>query len=171
MIFFDPVIPGRPIEFGLRDFFLIGKRCAKKCHSNSKLSCKNFFGDQSRYSVWFKPAGLMSQGTKYGDHCSLLRLAGLFFKSKRKVFPVHRLDREASGMVLIAHDKTAAGKLSRLFRSQQIIKRYRAQELWNFTARSVTKIWHSTALVSTLSHSNYKNCRFYPYELKQAIDI
>ena len=31
--------------------------------------------DQGRYSVWIKPAGLMTQGTKYGDHCSLLRQA------------------------------------------------------------------------------------------------
>ncbi|MGB5749320.1 MAG: RluA family pseudouridine synthase [Desulfobacterales bacterium] len=92
-------------------------------------------GDQSRYSAWFKPAGLMSQGTKYGDHCSLLRQAELFFKSRRKVFPVHRLDREASGIVLIAHDKTAAGKLSRLFLSQKIIKRYRAHLLGNLTAQ------------------------------------
>ena len=90
-------------------------------------------GDQRRYSAWFKPAGLMSQGTKYGDHCSLLRRAELFFKSRRKVFPVHRLDREASGIVLIAHDKTAAGKLSRLFLSQKIIKRYRALVLGNLT--------------------------------------
>lgn len=91
-------------------------------------------GDQRRYSVWFKPAGLMSQGTKYGDHCSLLRQAELFFKSRRKVFLVHRLDREATGIVLIAHDKTAAGKLSHLFRSQKIIKRYRALVLGNLAA-------------------------------------
>lgn len=85
--------------------------------------------DQNRYSVWFKPAGLLTQGTRYGDHCSLLRQAELFFKSKRTVFPVHRLDREASGLVIIAHDKAAADRLSSLFRSQQIIKRYRAQVL------------------------------------------
>jgi tRNA pseudouridine32 synthase/23S rRNA pseudouridine746 synthase len=90
--------------------------------------------DQKRYSVWFKPCGLLSQGTRYGDHCSLLRQAELFFKSKRAVFPVHRLDREASGLVLIAHDKAAAGRLSGLFRSQHIIKRYRAQVLGNPTA-------------------------------------
>ena len=91
--------------------------------------------DQVRYSAWHKPAGLMSQGTKYGDHCSLLRQAQLYFKSKRNVFPVHRLDREVSGIVLIAHDKTAAGKLSRLFLSQKIIKRYRARVLGNLAER------------------------------------
>ena len=87
--------------------------------------------DQHRYSAWFKPAGLLTQGTRYGDHCSLLRQAELSFKSKRAVFPVHRLDREASGLVLIAHDKAAAGRLSGLFRSKHIIKRYRAQVLGN----------------------------------------
>ncbi len=92
--------------------------------------------DQKRYSVWFKPAGLLSQGTRYGDHCSLVRQTELFFKSRRAVFPVHRLDREASGLVLIAHDKVAAGKLSRLFRSQQIIKRYHAQVLGNLAAQN-----------------------------------
>ena len=87
--------------------------------------------DQERYSVWHKPAGLMTQGTRFGDHCSLLRQVELFFKSRREVFPVHRLDREADGIVLIAHDKKAAGKLSGLFGSQQIIKRYRARVLGN----------------------------------------
>jgi tRNA pseudouridine32 synthase/23S rRNA pseudouridine746 synthase len=29
--------------------------------------------DQKHYSVWHKPAGLLAQGTPYGDHCSLMR--------------------------------------------------------------------------------------------------
>ena len=99
--------------------------------------------DQSRYSVWFKPAGLLTQGTRHGDHCSLLRQAELFFKPRRAVFLVHRLDREASGLVLIAHDKTAAGRLSGLFQSQQITKRYRAQVLGDLAAeRPCGKIDH-----------------------------
>jgi tRNA pseudouridine32 synthase / 23S rRNA pseudouridine746 synthase len=85
--------------------------------------------DRRRYSVWFKPAGLMTQGTAYGDHCALLRAAELFFKNKRQVFPVHRLDREAAGIVLVAHDKGAAGKLSRLFQNRSIVKHYQAQVL------------------------------------------
>ena len=85
--------------------------------------------DQGRYSVWSKPVGLMTQGTKYGDHCSLLRQVEVYFKAKRKVYPIHRLDREAAGLVLIAHDKTAAGRLSHLFQSRQVIKRYTARVL------------------------------------------
>jgi tRNA pseudouridine32 synthase/23S rRNA pseudouridine746 synthase len=91
--------------------------------------------DQKRYSVWFKPAGLMTQGTSYGDHCSLLRRVELFFKNKRKVFLVQRLDREAAGIVLVAHDKEAAAKLSRLFQNQLIVKHYRAQVLGNLAEK------------------------------------
>lgn len=89
--------------------------------------------DQGRYSIWLKPAGLMSQGTKYGDHCSLLRQVTLYFKSKRKIYLIHRLDREAAGLVLLAHDKTAAARLARMFQKQQIIKRYTARVLGNLT--------------------------------------
>jgi len=83
--------------------------------------------DLSRYSVWFKPAGLMTQGTRYGDHCSLLRQAEVFLRPQRQAFLVHRLDREACGLVIIAHDQAAAGALSRLFAERRIIKRYRAE--------------------------------------------
>ncbi|MGE5258979.1 MAG: RluA family pseudouridine synthase, partial [Hyphomicrobiales bacterium] len=85
--------------------------------------------DLGRYSVWFKPVGLMTQGTRYGDHCSLLRQAEIFLRPERLAFMVHRLDREASGLVIIAHDRDAAGALSRLFAERRIIKCYRAELL------------------------------------------
>ncbi|MBN2283759.1 MAG: RluA family pseudouridine synthase [Deltaproteobacteria bacterium] len=83
--------------------------------------------DFENYSLWYKPSGLMAQGTKFGDHCSLLRQAELFFGGERGVFPVHRLDRETAGLVLTAHTRAAAAKLSRLFREGLVIKRYRAE--------------------------------------------
>src|SRR5690606_8635717 len=55
--------------------------------------------DESQYSVWIKPAGLLAQGSQEGDHCALLRLAELALG--RPVFLVHRLDREAAGLMLI----------------------------------------------------------------------
>ncbi|MBN2654232.1 MAG: RluA family pseudouridine synthase [Nitrospirae bacterium] len=85
--------------------------------------------DIQRYSVWFKPAGLMAQGTMYGDHCSLLRQADLHFGSKREVFLVHRLDREASGLMIIGHTKEAAAKMSLLFQQNMIEKLYRVEVL------------------------------------------
>jgi tRNA pseudouridine32 synthase / 23S rRNA pseudouridine746 synthase len=89
--------------------------------------------DQKRYSVWFKPAGLMSQGTKFGDHCSLLRQIELSYKPKRNVYLIQRLDREASGLMLLAHDRIAAGRLSRLFQTRQVIKKYTARVLGNLS--------------------------------------
>ncbi len=86
-------------------------------------------GDRGNYSVWDKPPGMTAQGTLYGDHCSLMRHAELFFSPQRKVFLVHRLDREASGVMLIAHDKPAAAGLSELFQKNLITKRYRAEVL------------------------------------------
>jgi tRNA pseudouridine32 synthase/23S rRNA pseudouridine746 synthase len=83
--------------------------------------------DQRRYSVWFKPAGLMAQGTHYGDHCALLRQAENYFHPRRPVFLVHRLDREAAGLMLVAHDGRAAARLSALFRDQRITKLYRVR--------------------------------------------
>lgn len=67
--------------------------------------CLENFG---RYSLWFKPAGILAQGNQYSDHTSLLRQAELYWQPPRTVFLVHRLDREASGLMLIAHDQAIA---------------------------------------------------------------
>lgn len=72
--------------------------------------------DERDYSIWDKPPGLLAQGTREGDHCALLRLAEL--QLNREVFLVHRLDREASGLMLIAHTRKAAAALSALFATQ-----------------------------------------------------
>jgi len=81
--------------------------------------------DARHYSIWLKPAGLLAQGTDYGDHCSLVRQAEVHFRLKRPVLPVHRLDREATGLMILAHTKAAAAKLSKLLQDNGIDKRYR----------------------------------------------
>ena len=82
--------------------------------------------EHEEYSVWFKPPWLLSQGTRYGDHCSLLRLAQ---KSNKDIgFELtHRLDREASGLLLLAHNRNAAMQFSKLFREDEIERRYFAE--------------------------------------------
>ncbi len=79
--------------------------------------------DERQYSVWIKPAGVLAQGTPEGDHCALLRMAELALK--RDVFLVHRLDREAAGLMLIAHTPKAAAALSALFAAQEATGRIR----------------------------------------------
>ncbi len=85
--------------------------------------------DYKHYSLWSKPAGLLTQGTDYGDSGSLLRQVELFFKSTREVYPVHRLDREAEGLILVAHSRRATARLSALFQTRQVVKRYRVEVL------------------------------------------
>lgn len=79
-----------------------------------------------RYSVWNKPAGVLAQGTRFADHCTLPRLAQNQLGLRTEPHPVHRLDREARGLMLLAHDPAAAAPLSELFRSGQVEKEYLA---------------------------------------------
>jgi tRNA pseudouridine32 synthase / 23S rRNA pseudouridine746 synthase len=85
--------------------------------------------DYTHYSLWFKPAGLLTQGTEFGDHGTILRQAEVYFKLKREVYPVHRLDREAAGLIMIAHTRQAAAELSRLFAEHRVVKRYQVEVL------------------------------------------
>lgn len=80
--------------------------------------------DEKEYSIWFKPAGMLSQGNEWGDHLSLLRFAEQYFTPQRQVFLLHRLDREASGLVMLAHTKKAAAALSKVIAARQMTKHY-----------------------------------------------
>lgn len=77
-----------------------------------------------RWSVWDKPAGVLSQGTRFADHCAMPRLAQALLGAKAELHPVHRLDREARGLILMAHDGAAAAALGALFRQGLVDKEY-----------------------------------------------
>lgn len=81
--------------------------------------------DLGRYTVWFKPHGLLAQGSQWGDHCSLLRLAEV--RLERPCHLIHRLDADAAGLMLIAHDPKAAGALSQRFSDRAMTKHYKAR--------------------------------------------
>ena len=81
--------------------------------------------DEGHYSVWDKPYGMLSQGSKWGDHCTITRWAEQYLSPQRNSFTVHRLDRAANGLIIVAHEKKAAAALSDLFQRRQIDKRYR----------------------------------------------
>ena len=81
--------------------------------------------DEGDYSVWIKPPGMLAQGTRYGDHCSLLFYAEQYFQPRRSVYLVHRLDSGASGLMLLAHNSRAAAALSAMFQKREMTKRYR----------------------------------------------
>jgi len=76
------------------------------------------------YSVWYKPYGMLSQGSKWSDHCTIARFAQLNLPNERPAFIVHRLDRAATGLVLIAHSKKSARALSNMFEHHLLEKHY-----------------------------------------------
>lgn len=91
--------------------------------------------DEGDYSVWNKPSGMYSQGTRWGDHCSIYRYAESHLQPQRPAFIVHRLDRAASGLILLAHSKQCAAALSRLFEQHAIYKKYMAMVEGDFSQR------------------------------------
>ncbi len=87
--------------------------------------------DGGNYSIWFKPAGMLSQGSQWGDHCSILRWVEVNGQPnegqrQRECFLVHRLDADAMGLIILAHDGQSAAKLSALFQARDMRKFYQA---------------------------------------------
>ena len=74
--------------------------------------------DLTHYSVWYKPYGMLSQGSKWSDHCTVSRWAQKHLQPERPAFIVHRLDKAATGLILIAHSKKAASALSGMFEAR-----------------------------------------------------
>jgi len=78
-----------------------------------------------------KPAGLLVQGDRSGD-MTLLDAAGSYLKNKYNkpgnvyLGLVHRLDRNVSGVVLLARTSKAAARLSAQFRDGTVGKTYLA---------------------------------------------
>lgn len=84
----------------------------------------DLIADEDAYSVWYKPFGVRSQGSKWGDHCTVYRWAEQHLKPERPAFIVHRLDRAATGLILVAHRKGTATQLAKLFEGRDVDKRY-----------------------------------------------
>jgi len=82
--------------------------------------------DMGGYSVWWKPCGMRSQGSKWGDHCTIMRWAEQHLQPERTSFTVHRLDLAANGLILVAHSKSCAAALAKRFQNREIDKRYQA---------------------------------------------
>ena len=85
--------------------------------------------DFEAYSVWLKPRGMLSQGSKWADHTALYRWVEMNYKPNnqtRQAWIVHRLDRATQGLMLLAHTKKMATTLSQYFESGKIHKIYQA---------------------------------------------
>lgn len=80
--------------------------------------------DEGEFSIWYKPYGMLSQGSKWGDHCTISRWVEAHLQPQRPAFIVHRLDRAATGLMIIAHAKRVASAFARMFEQRQLEKTY-----------------------------------------------
>ena len=79
--------------------------------------------DQLNYSIWNKPPGMLSQGSKWSDHCTITETVRC--QHGKPTFLVHRLDKAASGLIVVAHTKNALKKLTALFSARLVEKQYK----------------------------------------------
>jgi 23S rRNA pseudouridine1911/1915/1917 synthase len=73
-----------------------------------------------------KPAGLVCHPTKDGEMSSLIGRSRLYLKQSASPHLINRLDRETSGVVLIAKNPRTAGELGKLLESRAVEKEYLA---------------------------------------------
>ncbi|MFT6102678.1 MAG: tRNA pseudouridine32 synthase/23S rRNA pseudouridine746 synthase [Candidatus Endobugula sp.] len=108
--------------------------------------------DNDLYSLWHKPYGMFSHGSKWGDHCSIVRWIEQQYQ--RPCFLIHRLDRATRGIIIVAHTKKIAAQLCQQFEQRQTRKRYHAvvegqllQETMTLTNSIDTKTAHTDVLL------------------------
>ncbi len=81
--------------------------------------------DNGAYSIWYKPAGMLCQGSKWGDDTTIYRYAEKKLKPQRNSIILHRLDKMTSGLMILAHQRKIAAAFTALFEQRQIEKYYR----------------------------------------------
>lgn len=101
-----------------------------------------------RFVAVDKPAGWLSVPSRWGDR-DARRCAGRELEASwGRLWPVHRLDEEASGLLLFARDARAHALLNSMFETRSVLKRY---EAWteipaSGMPRPFTATWRSRLL-------------------------
>ncbi|MCG9696199.1 RluA family pseudouridine synthase [Shewanella sp. Isolate11] len=94
--------------------------------------------DKGDYSIWYKPYGMLCQGSKWSDHTTINRFVETHLTPQRPAFIVHRLDKAATGLIIIGHTKKVTAKLAALFELRQLDKQYRVIVNGEFPAQMQT---------------------------------
>lgn len=82
--------------------------------------------EDAEFLVVNKPAGLVCHPTKTDSYSSLISRARLYLGPEAHPQLINRLDRETSGVTLLAKTADTARKLRRLWESRQVRKEYLA---------------------------------------------
>jgi len=84
--------------------------------------------ENNDFIVFNKPSGIVVQGAQ--DHSTSLSLHLAYYKQKIgdtsdfEYFHAHRLDKETSGILVVAKNRIALRDLNQIFREKNIIKKY-----------------------------------------------
>ncbi len=110
--------------------FRAEKSVPRRCQS-LKYRVLNVIFEDADLLVVNKPAGLVCHPTKNGEMSSLIGRGRLFFSSQPKAsnlkpYLINRLDRETSGIVLIAKNSGTAGELGKALENRLVQKEYLA---------------------------------------------
>ena len=130
-------------------------------------SAPTLIADETAYSVWYKPCGMLSQGSKWGDHCTITRWVEQNLKPQRPCFVIHRLDRAATGLILVGHQKRSAAALSKLFQLRELEKHYRVIVHGQFPTEPATHTF--TTAIDGRSACSHVRCLEYNIENDQSL--
>lgn len=122
-------ISSKALAFGDKLNFRFKPEPKKKRESIIIDESSILFFDQGVMAI-NKPAGLPSQATKKGDQFHVVPLLQKYFRKKGTELPnlslIHRLDKETSGVLLLAESKALAEQMMSQFRDKTVSKLYHA---------------------------------------------
>lgn len=100
-----------------------------------EITAPHVLKENKNWGLWYKPPGVLSQGNNYGDQASIERFVG---KTKHEVYLLHRLDREAHGIMLLAYNEKTARIFSEKFQRRTIKKFYQVEVLGDMSKEQPT---------------------------------
>lgn len=137
---------------------------------NADITQPKLISDEAGYSIWFKPRGVLCQGSKWGDHCTIHRWIESNDSKQRPAMIVHRLDRAACGLIVIAHSKQMTQNLSDLFKQRSIEKIYRAIVCGEFPNHAVP-IMINSEIDGRHACSNIKRLEYCPEKNLSLLEV
>ena len=135
---------------------------------NQTTEPAQLIANEQAYSIWFKPYGMRSQGSKWGDHTTIQRWADTHLHPQRPTFTVHRLDRAATGLILLAHKKQTATALAKLFETRTIAKKYRVVVHGQFFNTPQT---YTQSIDDRPAHSQATRLNYNPMQNRSLVDV
>src|SRR6266446_6368253 len=107
--------------------FSVREKLSPPVPARSAVKVEELFGviyEDSDLLVINKPAGLVCHPTKTDEYSSLISRVRLHLGKDSHPHLVNRLDRETSGVTLIAKRNDTARELRRIWESRQVEKEY-----------------------------------------------